>query len=570
MQSVSSPGGRVLTEDQFTCSICLEIFVEPVSTPCGHSFCKACLQGYWNHSKKFQCPMCKKTYSKKPEMSVNRVLAEISTQFQGLVVSGAAAGTPARGGSVSSNLDTGHSSHISSQDTGEFAQPGEVPCDACIGRKLKAHKSCVNCPGSFCETHLRHHKKVKTMVSHRLIEPTFHLDEKICKKHERLLDAYCRSDHTCICTVCADAMHKSHDIVSVDHEFKKKTSVLGKKRSELKHLIKERTKKLEEIKQSIKVIKANAQKELEDSWQVYAELQRLVEQSQADLVELIATRQREAERHAQELARGLENELSQLKRKSNELESQAQTRDKVVFLQNFSTLSPLPEITDWSVVSVNTDLYLGTIRSSVSSLVDNFNEELKRLYGKELRKVQNYASELILDPSTAQKNLVVSDDGQQVKYEERKVSHTEGSRHFNPALFVLTREGFSSGRHYWEVELGRKTAWTLGVAKASARRKGEINLSPEGGYWCLWLKNGEVKALATSRLSLMLPSLPSKIGIFLDYEAGQLSFYDVKARLHLYTFKDNFSESVHPIFSPCLTQEGKNAAPLIIAHVKHS
>lgn len=106
--------------------------------------------------------MCKKTYSKKPEMSVNRVLAEISTQFQGLVVSGAAAGTPARGGSVSSNLDIGHSSHISSQDTGEFAQPGEVPCDACIGRKLKAHKSCVNCPGSFCETHLRHHKKVSS------------------------------------------------------------------------------------------------------------------------------------------------------------------------------------------------------------------------------------------------------------------------------------------------------------------------------------------------------------------------------------------------------------------------
>lgn len=78
---------------------------------------------------------------------------------------------------------------------------------------------------------------------------------------------------------------------------------------------------------------AGAQKELEDSWQVYAELQRLVEQSQAELVELIAMRQREAERHAQELARGLENELSQLKRRSQELEAHAHTKDKVVFLQ---------------------------------------------------------------------------------------------------------------------------------------------------------------------------------------------------------------------------------------------
>ncbi|XP_041820797.1 zinc-binding protein A33-like [Chelmon rostratus] len=568
MQSISSPGGRLLSEEQFSCSICLEVFVEPVSTPCGHSFCKACLQGYWNHSKKFTCPMCKKSYSKKPEMSVNRVLAEISTQFQGLVVAGGAEAA-SRGSTLNLSSDTAHVGPPG-PDTGEFARPGEVPCDACIGRKLKALKSCVNCPGSFCDTHLRHHKKVKSLMSHRLIEPTFHLEDKICKKHERLLEVYCRTDHACICTACAEAVHKSHDTVSTDHEWKKKMSNLGKKRSELKHLIKERAKKLEEIKQSIKVIKASAQKELEDSWQVYAELQRMVEQSQAELVEAIATRQREAERHAQELARGLENELSQLRRRSNELEAHAQTQDRVVFLQNLATLPPPPEPADWSAVSINTDIYLGTIRSSVGSLIEKFQEELRRLYGKELRKVQNYSSEVILDPATAQRNLVVSDDGRQVKYEERKASHSEGPKRFSPALFVLGREGLSSGRHYWEVDVGRKTAWTLGVASASARRKGEIKLSPEGGYWCLWLKNGEVKVLASSRLPLMLQSQLSKVGIFLDYEGGQISFYDVKARLHLYTFVSSFTESLYPIFSPCLIQDGKNSSALIITPVKHS
>ncbi|KAG7221442.1 hypothetical protein INR49_017211 [Caranx melampygus] len=563
MQNMSPQRARVLSEEQFTCSICLEVFVEPVSTPCGHSFCKACLQGYWNHSKKFSCPMCKKTYSRKPEMSVNRVLAEISSQFQGLMMAGGSGmdgGAASPGSTLNLSSSSGHSGS-QGPDTGEFAQAGEVPCDACIGRKLKALKSCVNCPGSFCEAHLRHHRKVKSLVSHRLIEPTFHLEEKICKKHERLVDVYCRTDHVCICTACVEASHKSHDIVSIDHEWKKKMSNLGKKRSELKHLIKERAKKLEEIKQSIKVIKVSAQKELEESWQVYAELQRLVEQSQAELVELIATRQREAERHAQELARGLENELSQLRRRSNELEAYAQTQDKVVFLQNLATLPPLLEPNDWSAVSVNTDLYLGTIRSSVSGLVDKFQEELKRLYGK---------GEVILDPATAQRNLVVSDDGRQVKYEERKTTHTEGPKRFSPALFVLGREGYGSGRHYWEVDVGRKTAWTLGVVRGSARRKGEIKLSPEGGYWCLWLKNGEVKALAVPRLPLMLPSQPSKVGVFLDYDGGQISFYDVKARLHLYTFVDNFSESLYPIFSPCLIQEGKNASPLVVTPVKHT
>ncbi|CAJ1085925.1 nuclear factor 7%2C ovary-like [Xyrichtys novacula] len=577
MQSISSPGGRLLSEDQFSCSICLEIFVEPVSTPCGHSFCKACLQGYWNHSKKFLCPMCKKSYSKKPEMSVNRVLAEISSQFQGLMTAGGAEGAGGVGGAgaasrgstmnLSLNSSQGSSSGI---DTGEFAQAGEVPCDACIGRKLKALKSCVNCPGSFCEAHLRHHKKAKSLISHRLIEPTFHLEDKICRKHERLLDVYCRTDHTCICAACAEATHKSHEIVPTDHEWKKKMTNLGKKRSEVKHLIKERAKKLDEIKQSIKVIKASAQKELEESWQVYAELQRLVEQSQAELVELIATRQREAERHAQELARGLENELSQLRRRSNELDAFAQTQDKIIFLQNIATLSPPPEPADWSAVTINTDLYLGTIRTSVSSLIEKFQEELKRLYGKELRKVQNYSSEVFLDPVTAQRNLVVSEDGRQVRYEERKTSHSEGPKRFSPALFVLGRESLGSGRHYWEVDVGRKTAWTLGVTSTSARRKGEIKLNPEGGYWCLWLKNGEVKALDASRLPLQLSSQPGKVGIFLDYEGGHVSFYDVKSRLHLYTFSHTFTESLYPIFSPCLIHDGKNTSPLAITPVKHT
>ena len=175
---------------------------------------------------------------------------------------------------------------------------------------------------------------------------------------------------------------------------------------------------------------------------------------------------------------------------------------------------------------------------------------------------------MILDPGTAQKSLVLSEDGRQVRYDERKSSQAESSKRFNPALFVLAREGLASGRHYWEVEVGRKTAWTLGVARGSARRKGDINLSPEGGFWCLWLKNGEIKALASSRVPLTMASQPAKVGVFLDHDGGQVSFYDAKARLHLYTFVDTFGESLYPIFSPCLIHEGKNTAPLVICQIK--
>lgn len=177
-----------------------------------------------------------------------------------------------------------------------------------------------------------------------------------------------------------------------------------------------------------------------------------------------------------------------------------------------------------------------------------------------------------MDPATAQRDLCLSEDGKQVRYEEQRKnsSNSDTPRRFSPALFVLAREGFSSGRHYWELDVGHKTAWTVGLARSSARRKGEIRLNPEGGFWCLWLKNGEVKALTGSRVALHLTSLPQKLGIFLDYEAGQVSFYDVKTHTHLYTFMDAFTESVYPIFSPCLNQDGKNPGALVITAVKHS
>ncbi|XP_057185698.1 E3 ubiquitin-protein ligase TRIM39-like isoform X1 [Triplophysa rosa] len=555
--SVAGPQspGRLLSEEQFSCSICLEVFVEPVSTPCGHTYCMACLQGFWNHSKKFICPMCKKTFSKKPELSVNCVLAEIAQQFQGL--------STANANSPAAQKD---------DDCGDFAKAGDVPCDACIGRKMKAVKSCLNCPGSFCEAHLRPHKKGKTLSGHKLLDPVRNLEDKMCKKHERLLDAYCRNEHACVCKECAETSHKTHNVVSVDREWKKVASQLGKKRSELKHLIKEREKKLEEMKHSIKVLKENSQREMEESWAVYAELQRLLEQSQAELLDVITAKQKQAEQQSRDLANSLEQELDALRRRSSDLDALAQTHDRVMFLQFLPSLPPAPEPSDWSAVSVNTDLHTSTIRKSVCSLVDKFQQEVKRLYGKELRKLQNYASEVIMDPSTAQRDLCLSEDGRQVRYEEQRKSssHSDTPRRFSPALFVLGREGLSAGRHYWEVEVGHKTAWTLGVACGSVRRKGEIRLSPDGGFWCLWLKNGEVKALAGNRVPLYLTSLPQKMAIFLDYEAGQVSFYDARARSHLYTFCDTFTESLYPIFSPCINQDGKNPGPLIISPVKHS
>ncbi|MGH0182310.1 UNVERIFIED_CONTAM: hypothetical protein FKN15_009219, partial [Acipenser sinensis] len=175
--------------------------------------------------------------------------------------------------------------------------------------------------------------------------------------------------------------------------------------------------------------------------------------------------------------------------------------------------------------------------------------------------------DVTLDPDTAQASLILSEDGKQVRYGGTRQTLPDNPKRFDQYADVLCRQGFTSGRHYWQVEVGEKTAWELGVARDSINRKGEITASPKYGLWVVWLKDGEYKALASPSITLPLNVKPRKLGVYLDYEEGQLSFYNVETRSHIYTFTDTFTEKLYPFFNPGLNKDGKNAAPLIILPV---
>uniref|UniRef100_A0A4W3IHN0 B30.2/SPRY domain-containing protein n=1 Tax=Callorhinchus milii TaxID=7868 RepID=A0A4W3IHN0_CALMI len=176
---------------------------------------------------------------------------------------------------------------------------------------------------------------------------------------------------------------------------------------------------------------------------------------------------------------------------------------------------------------------------------------------------------LTLEPNTAHPELLLSDDLTSVRLSDTWQDLPDNAERFDDCVSVLASQGFDSGRHFWQVEVGRKTMWDVGLARESVNRKGNIILSPEDGFWTIWLRNGnEYEALSTPSALLSLRAKPKMIGVFLDYERGHVSFYNADDMSVLYTFTNKFTEKLFPYFSPGESDGGKNAEPLKLCAVQ--
>uniref|UniRef100_A0A8C7N381 Bloodthirsty-related gene family, member 1 n=1 Tax=Oncorhynchus kisutch TaxID=8019 RepID=A0A8C7N381_ONCKI len=539
-----SGSGGFLSEDQFICSICLDVFTNPVSTPCGHSYCLDCISTYWDGGgKTCVCPLCKESFRKRPELHINRTLKEITEQFKKMA---------------------------DGLDRGAMVTPPPV---------LHPHP-----PSPFSSNTTALSPPAPPVVPRRytLSGPAdSSTDAPLCPEHQRGLEFFCRTDQTCGCAVCMEGEHHGHQVIPAKREWLIKKSQLEITEAELRDMITQREKKVEDIRTSLENIQVCAEHETAGSMHVFSALVSSVERSQAELLEVIEMSQRAAQHQGQTLIRDLEQEISELRKRSATLTQLAQSDDYVLFFKTFSTP---PQTRDWSDAVVTSELTSGAVLLTVNQMVERFREELKRLpeicelgltvvellyiLSMKVRRVQEYAVDITLDPLTAHPRLLISDDGKQVRCWDRYQPVADGPERFDRVVCVLGRQAFSSGRHYWEVEVGGKTDWDLGVASHSINRKGKIIVSPAHGYWFLSLRDKKDYAFRTEpSTALGLNHKPNRIGVYVDCDKGQVSFYNVEAKMLIYTFTDSFSDVIHPFFSPCTNKSGRNEAPLIICPV---
>ncbi|XP_056389822.1 nuclear factor 7, brain-like [Hyla sarda] len=384
-----------------------------------------------------------------------------------------------------------------------------------------------------------------------------------CPEHDERLKLYCKDDGTLSCVICRDSLkHASHtflpildavgvyraelsDIVAPLEEALKVTEQLTTQQSE----------KVEQHKTNISEFKEHILSEFEKLHAFLKEreeklLEQLKEQGESLLKEMEANMIK-----MQENQDNIKETITMANERVND-------NDSISFLTDIKTFIEKCQEQQKDVMSsgnslLSKDLCQGTFRGPIQYTLW---KQMKSFIVPNL-------TPMLLDPATAHPNLVLSDNMTSVKYGDTKVQVSDNPKRFSQCILVLGSEGFDSGRHYWEVEVGDKTAWDVGMASESSNRKGKIKLNPKNGYWAIWLRNGNAyKALESPSKSLVLNSKPKRIGVYVDYEGGQISFYNADDMSAIYTFRATFTEKLYPYLSPFLHDSGLNASPLRFVH----
>ncbi|XP_047207805.1 tripartite motif-containing protein 16-like [Girardinichthys multiradiatus] len=467
---------------------------------------------------------------------------------------------------------------------------GEVLCDFCTTRKQKAEKSCLVCLASYCLEHLQSHYDYPTLMKHKLVKATGQMREKICAQHDKLLEAFCRTDQTSVCVLCMMDEHKHHDIVPAGTERTEKQKQLSTTLHKSQQRIDQRIKKWQDLRQAVESVKHSAQTVLEENERIFTDLLNSIERKYNEVKEMVRSHEKTTVSRGELLLDRLEEEITLLRKRHTDLEKLSRTDDHIHFLQSWQSLSGPSGYEDLNNITVIPNYSFDAAKRAIAALkfqVDEVSKtEMMKISGavkevcitQEAKEVEiksrresivsvdarigeepriredflKYSHELTLDVNTVHTNLHLSEGNRTVTMKSEPKNYPDHPDRFDHWQQVLCRESVYGSRYYWEVEW-RGTEIDVGVTYKGIRRKGNGNdcsLGWNDKSWSLYCSESKFTFVHNNKSKDLSVPVSSRVGVYLDHGKGILAFYSVSDNMRLlHKIQTLFTEPLYPAFS---------------------
>ncbi|XP_066446357.1 E3 ubiquitin/ISG15 ligase TRIM25-like [Eleutherodactylus coqui] len=509
--------------DELLCSICLSTYTDPVMLRCGHNFCRVCIHRVLDTQDEagvYSCPECREESQERPALMRNLALCNIMENFLT---------TPP-----------------TQMEAGIF-------CTYCVDSPVPAAKSCLHCEASLCEKHLRVHSK---SAEHVLSEPRANLGSRKCSVHKKILEYYCTEDAACICVTCSLAgEHRGHRVEMLDEASEKKKERL---RNVLQRLItkreetEERVRSLEECRRNVQEKVAG---EAERVTALCRDIRRQLDDLEKRALSEISRQEKEESISFSAVIQKLEIQKDELSRKMRHMEELCNMTDPLTVLKEPDTgdFYDLQDIGghdggDGDTGGHGEPLHdvdgpdVAVISDTLHTLCDIIRGIRRGIYVED-------PVDISLDVNTAGNYIRISDDLKAATYTVQNQNRPETAERFQDYQVMSSRR-FSSVRHYWDVEGSRFGWWRMGMCYPSIDRRGQQScIGYNNKSWCL-RSYSQYSVIHDSKEILLADKISSnRFRIYLDYEAGRLSFYELCDPIrHLHTFTAAFSEPLHAVF----------------------
>uniref|UniRef100_A0A3P8S1F0 Tripartite motif containing 50 n=1 Tax=Amphiprion percula TaxID=161767 RepID=A0A3P8S1F0_AMPPE len=386
--------------------------------------------------------------------------------------------------------------------------------------------------------------------------------QDFCPQHDNPLSLYCEAEQVLICGLCGSiGAHRGHKITPV-------SSVYSRMKEDISCLMTEFQHQRHKVEDQICKMAYNKSRIINESdvmkWMIrkeFGELRRCLEEEEVGFMEQVET-------STTALIASLQNQTDQLNQNLNQLQKVQNT------LQDLSDEGHLDFITKYASIAPRFReshklQQKGERIFSTLNFKPGFNHnDIKLTVWKKLHRKVLPAPELLkLDPQTAHPMLELHHGNTMVVFGALLQKLPDNPERFTYSYCVLANRGFSSGKHYWEVEVGNKAKWRLGLIKGTTNRKAKLVKSPENGVWLIGLKDGVYEAFTSPRVVLPVSTPPHRVGLFLDYEGGGLTIYNSDSPDELcfiYNFRLQVQGKVYPLLDVCWHDRGGNKQPLVL------